>query len=72
MYSISTTRAKKIARNINAMDMFFQYSDDPKVYRFWGGLADKLTAILKALTQVDKDLVVSFCDKEKAEYFGLV
>ena len=72
MNLVSTTRARKIARNINAMVMFFQYSDDPKVYRFWGGLADKLTAILKTLTQADRDLVVSYCDKEKAEYFGLV
>lgn len=72
MKSISHERANKIARNINAMDIYFEYSDDMKVYRFWRNLKRKLETILTNLSDTDKRLVISLCEAEKRKYFNLV
>ena len=71
MKTISTQRANKIARNINAMDLNYQRSDDRKVYRFWRNLEKKLNAILNALSEEDKKLVISLCKKENLAFFNL-
>lgn len=71
MKTISTKRADKIARNINAMDVNFEYSDDIKVYKFWRNLKNKLEAILEGLSDADKQIIVALCDEVKAKYFKL-
>lgn len=71
MKTISTERANKIARNINAMDLNYQRSDDRRVYRFWRNLEKKLNAILDALSEEDKNLVISLCKKENLAFFNL-
>ena len=38
MKKVSIQKIEKIARNINAMDVYYEYSDDMKVYRFWRNL----------------------------------
>lgn len=71
MKTITTQRAEKIARNINAMDLYYQYSDDSKVYRFWSNLHDKLRNILSSLNEADKQFIKAFCNENKAQYFNL-
>lgn len=72
MKTISNQRAEKIARNINAMDTNYQYSDDSRSYRFWSSLQTKLNKILSTLTDEDKKLIKSLCHEEEAKYFNLV
>lgn len=72
MKTISTKRAEKIARNINAMDLNYQYCDDSRSYRFWSNLKIKLNNILAALNEEDKKEIKSFCQEEEARYFNLV
>lgn len=72
MITISKQRAEKIARNINAMDTTYQYSDNSISYRFWSNLQIKLNAILSTLTDADKELIKSLCHDEEAKYFNLV
>ena len=68
---ISPARAEKIARNINAMDLNYQYSDDLRGYKFWSGLEKKLKEILKTLSKEDKEQIKILCNEEEARYFGL-
>jgi hypothetical protein len=68
---ISPARAEKIARNINAMDLNYQYSDDLRGYKFWSGLEKKLKEILKTLSKEDKEQIKTLCNEEEARYFGL-
>lgn len=72
MKTLSNTRAEKIARNINAMDINFQYSDDMKVWSFWNNLSDKLREIISTLNNADIVFLTSKCDETKAKYFGLI
>ena len=72
MTTISTKRVNQIARNINAMDVYFEYSDDMKVYKFWRNLKRKLDSILENLTDADKKLVISLCEADKRKYFNLI
>lgn len=71
MTTISTLRAQKIARNINAMDLNYNYSDDAKSVRFWSNLAKKLKNILSALSADDKSVIAALCEPENAKYFGI-
>ena len=71
MGAISIKRAERIARNIDAMDTLYQYSDDFKVWKFWNELRGKLLGILGTLSRADKDLIRTLCSEEKAGYFGL-
>ncbi|MCB0388285.1 MAG: hypothetical protein KDD23_06215 [Winogradskyella sp.] len=71
MKTISTKRAEKIARNINAMDLYYQYSDDMKVWKFWNKLRGKLFKILGTLENADKEFIKTLCDENRAKYFGL-
>lgn len=71
MKTISLERANKIARNINAMDLNYQYSDDRKVYRFWRNLESKLNSILNTLNDEDKSLIATLCKKENLAFFKL-
>lgn len=72
MKTISTQRAEKIARNINAMDIHYQYCDNMRSVRFWSNLNDKLRTILKSLTNEDLDIIRPLCKQNEAKYFGLV
>ena len=71
MRTISTERANKIARNINEMDLNYQYSDDRRVYKFWANLERKLNTILDTLSAEDKNIVISLCKKENLAFFNL-
>ena len=71
MKTISTEIANKIARNINAMDLTYQRSDDRKVYRFWRNLEKKLNTILDTLSDDDKSFIASLCKKENLAFFNL-
>lgn len=68
----SNERIEKIARNINAMDMNYYYSDDHKVYKFWNGLYTKLVKILSNMTNEDKQMLSGLCKEKNAKYFGLI
>lgn len=72
MATISKQRAEKIARNINAMDTTYQYSNDSRSYRFWSNLQTKLNAIISTLADEDKKVIKSLCNDEEAKYFNLV
>lgn len=72
MKTISNIRAEKIARNINAMDMNYEYSDDMRAWKFWSELRKKLVDILASLTNEDKTLIASLCNTDKNKYFNLV
>lgn len=72
MKSISTKRIEQIARNVNAMDVYFEYSDDMKVYKFWRNLKKKLETILQNLNDADRKLVISLCEADKRKYFNLI
>ena len=72
MITISTQRAEQIARNINAMDMNYEYSDDMRKWRFWNNLKSKLKKILSELSDDDKGFIHTLCESDKAQYFGLV
>tara|TARA_R110001606_G_C14857486_1_gene588043 strand:- start:247 stop:465 length:219 start_codon:yes stop_codon:yes gene_type:complete len=72
MSSLSNERLNKIARNINAMDVNFEYSDDMKVYKFWRNLKRKLDSILQNLTDADKSLIITLCEEDKRKYFNLI
>lgn len=65
-------RIEQIARNINAMDVYYEYSDDMRVYKFWKNLRRKLEHILENLTDADKRSVISLCEADKRKYFNLV
>lgn len=71
MNTISIKRAEQIARNINAMDLNYQYIDDGRKWRFWNDLNNKLRKILAELNEDDKYLIHSLCKPNKAEFFGL-
>jgi hypothetical protein len=71
MKTISTERANKIARNINAMDLNYQRSDDRRVYKFWRNLERKLNTILDTLSDDDKNVIISLCEKENLAFFNL-
>lgn len=70
--TITLQKAEKIARNINAMDVYYQYIDDGRKWRFWNELNVKLRTILNKLNETDKEAVKQLCDKNKANYFGLI
>lgn len=72
MIRISNNRAERIARNINAMDMSYNYSDDMKVWKFWNVLRKKLIDILSTLSDNDKNTIIPLCKEEKAKYFNLI
>lgn len=72
MKTISNQRAERLARNINAMDMYYDYSDDFKVWKFWNELRSKLFKILDTLSQVEKDTIKNLCKEDKAKYFNLI
>ncbi len=72
MKRISTQRAEKIARNINAMDLNYEYINQYAKYKFWNELRSKLFKILNTLSQTDKDIIKNLCDTDKAKYFNLV
>ncbi len=72
MKTISTQRAEKIARNINAMDLNYDYIDQFSKWKFWNELRGKLFKILGTLEKADKDFIKTLCDENKAKYFGLV
>ena len=72
MKTINIKRAEKIARNINAMDLTYEYSDDMKVWKFWSELRSKLFKILGTLSKTDKDFIKTFCKEDKAKYFNLI
>ena len=71
MKKITNQRAAKIARNINAMNMQYEYTDNHKKYKFWRSLKNKLETILESLTDEDKNIVASLCEVDKLEYFNL-
>lgn len=71
MPTISTSRAAKIARNINAMDLNYNYSDDMRTYRFFSKLEKQLREILSTLTEDDKFIIAQLCDDAEATFFGL-
>lgn len=68
---ISQERAEKIARNINAFDIYFEYIDDGKKWAFWHDLKRKLFDILKALSGGAKEQIKALCKPNQAQYFGL-
>lgn len=72
METITQKRAEKIARNINAMDTAYQYSGNIRDVRFWDGLNKKIHKILSSLTHNDIVMIASICEKDKAEFFGIV
>ena len=72
MKTISKERAEKIARNINAMDIHYQHSDDIKVWRFWNNLKNKLQTILVSLSDTDREIVTSLCNEDESKYFNLI
>ena len=71
MDRISVHRAERIARNINAMDLNYQYSDDGSTWRFWNDLNKKLMNILSGLSDEDKSVIKNLCQDQRAKYFGL-
>lgn len=71
MNTISQQRAEKIARNINAFDINYQYSSDMREVRFWSNLYKKLKNILNTLSDLDKEMITGLCDADTAKYFGL-
>ncbi|MGC6429843.1 MAG: hypothetical protein ACON5F_02260 [Jejuia sp.] len=72
MKTISDIRAERIARNINAMDINYEYIDQFSKWKFWSELRGKLIKILCSLSQPDKDFIKSLCEQSKAKYFGLL
>lgn len=72
MKPITTKRAERIARNINAMDLHYQYIDQFSKYKFWSDLKSKLIAILSTLTEADKNTIKQLCEEPNAKYFGLI
>lgn len=72
MKPLTNERIQKIARNINAMDVYYQYSDDGSVWRFWNDLKNKLETILANLSDSDKRAVTSLCEADKRKYFNLI
>lgn len=71
MNTISNQRAANIARNINAFDTAYQYSDDMRNVRFFSNLSKKLNKILSTLSNEDKIIIAELCDVDQAKYFGL-
>ncbi|SHL52236.1 Protein of unknown function [Chryseobacterium carnipullorum] len=71
MNTISNQRAENIARNINAFDTVYQYSDDMRNVRFFSNLEKKLNQILSTLSNDDKMIVAELCEADQAKYFGL-
>ena len=72
MKTISNQRAERIARNINAMDLAYDYIDQHSKWKFWNELRSKLFGILRTLSQADKDFIKTLCNEKNAKYFGLV
>lgn len=71
MKTIPAHRAEKIARNINAMDLNYQYTDDSRRYRFWANLESKLRSILATLSNEDRAFIRTYCNPDEAEFFNL-
>lgn len=71
MKTISNLRASNIARNINAFDTTYQYSDDMRNVRFFSNLSKKLNKILSTLSNEDKMIIAELCEADQAKYFGL-
>ena len=72
MKTITPQRAEKIARNINAMNLSYEYCDDYSKWSFWSDLKQTLNRILKTLSDADKSIIVALCEETKAKYFGLI
>ena len=70
--TISIQRAEKIARNINKMDVSYEYCDDYSKWSFWSDLKQTLNKILRTLTEADKNIIAALCEETKAKYFGLI
>lgn len=68
----SNQRIDKIARNINAMDLNYDYIDQHSKWIFWHNLRSKLFRIIKTLSESDKTALVLICKENKAQYFGLI
>lgn len=72
MRTISEKRAEKIARNINAMDINYQYGENMKSIRFWSSLYNKLRVILATLSDADKKYISTLCNQTVAQFFNLI
>ncbi|MDQ1855717.1 hypothetical protein [Chryseobacterium sp. WLY505] len=69
---ISQQRAEKIARNINAMDMDYQRSDDMNYWKFWSDLEKTLKKKISELSPSDIEVIKPMLKPEEAKYFNLI
>lgn len=60
----------RIARNINAFDINYQYTDDSKVWQFWSNLKRKLSDKIANLLPEDKNILKTLLNKNQ-EYFNI-
>ena len=63
---------KKIARNINLMDIYYKRSDDRKDYSRWENIESRISKVVNQLNEKDKQRVLKLSNPEQSKYFGLV
>ena len=63
---------KKIARNINLMDIYYKRSDDRKDYSRWENIESRISKVVSQLNEKDKQRVLKLSNPEQSKYFGLV
>lgn len=71
MNILPNDRLQRIARNINAMDTYYQYIDGRK-WEYWNRLNGTIHKVLGQLTDADKAALIPLCEENKAKFFNLV
>lgn len=61
----------KIARNVNAFDSNYRYSDDSSVYSFWNKLYTRLKEMIDLLTKDEINILKTLTTSEKQNYFSI-
>ena len=62
---------QQLIKEINQFDIYYQYTDDSKAYRYWNREAERLRSEIDKLTdQERKEMRLKLIDY-KAEYFKL-
>ncbi len=61
----------KIARNINAFDNSYVYSDDSSVYDFWNNLKNKIEKLINTLSKKEATILKQLVNSENQKNFSI-
>lgn len=62
---------KELTNRINGFDIYYQYSDDPQVHRYWSREAKEIQTEINSLNEEQKQELKTNCKEENLRLFAL-